>query len=62
MLLLLHIKNKRVRKANTYIQKGNEFSQKANKGVQAGMNVANVAKSKIDKALDDDSNNAGVFA
>ena len=54
-------KDRRVRKANTYVQKGNEFAQKANKGVQATMAVANVAKSKLDKALDDDRNNADMF-
>ena len=55
-------KDKRVRKANTYEQKGNNYVQKVNKGVQSGLNVANTAKSKFDKALDTDSNNAGVLA
>ena len=55
-------KDKSLRKVNKYVQKGNTRAQKANKGVQATMAVANVAKSKLDKALDDDSNNAGVFA
>ena len=54
-------KDRRVWKANTYIQKGNTLAQKANKGVQSTMAVANVTKSKLDKALDTDSNNAGVF-
>ena len=49
-------------KANTYVQRGNEFAKKANKATQATMAVANVAKSKLDKALDDNRNNAGVFA
>ena len=54
-------KDRRVRKANTYIQKGKSLAQKANKGIQATMSVANVVKSKVDKALDTDNNNAGVF-
>ena len=54
-------KDKRVRKENMYVQKGNDGVQKANKTVQSGMSVANTAKSKLNKALDVDSNNAGVF-
>ena len=50
-----------VRKANTYIQKGNTLAQKANKGIQATMGVANVTKSTLDKALDTENNNPGVF-
>ena len=54
-------KDRRVRKANMYIQKGNTLAQKANKGIQATMSVANVAKNTLDKALDTDNNNGGVF-
>ena len=54
-------KDRRVRKANTYIQKGNTLAQKANKGIQATMAVANVAKNTLDKALDTDNKNADVF-
>ena len=54
-------KDRRVRKANTYIQKGATLAQKVNKGIQATMGVANVAKSALDKALDTDNNNPGVF-
>ena len=41
---------------NTYIQSGNDFAQKAHKATHAAMGVANVAKSNLDKDLDDDSN------
>ena len=34
---------------------------KANKPTQAGMKVVNVAKSKLDQALDDSSNNGNMF-
>ena len=44
-------KDRRMRKANTYIQKGNQFAQKANKATHTTMSVANVAKSKLDKAM-----------
>ena len=54
-------KDRRVRKANSFIQKGNAFAQKANKATQAGMAAANSAKSKLDQALDDPSNNGNMF-
>ena len=54
-------KDRRVRKANCYLQKGNAVAQKGNKVTQTGMKVANVAKSKLDQALDDSSNNGNMF-
>ena len=46
---------------NEYASTPEDRVQKVNKAVQSGMSVANTAKSKLDKALDVDSNNAGVF-
>ena len=40
-------KDRRIRKANNYIQSSNNFAQKANKAAQLGMSMANIAKSNI---------------